>query len=193
MAGELETSAQNHPPIQVKPESVGSNTRTNPFHGSSRPAHINPVEQPGQGEEIMDRGVDRPPHGTAGAEDRLHPAESGPCGGATHLCQVGTAPSHRPIEIELPQSEVATEVEHRHPEPVTGGYEAAPRTQNKPSLTVGGEQVDHPLKPVSTTTSDQQIGRATDAERRPRAQIDPLVDLRFTAVAERAEVLFKAR
>jgi hypothetical protein len=58
---------------------------------------------------------------------------------------------------------------------------------------VGGEQVDHPLKPVSTTTSDQKVGRAADAQRRPRAQIDALVDLRFAVFAERSEVLFEAR
>jgi hypothetical protein len=58
---------------------------------------------------------------------------------------------------------------------------------------VGGEQVDHPLKPVSTTTSDHQIGRATDAKSRPCPQIDPLVNLRLAAFAEGTEVLFEAR
>ena len=193
MAGELKTSTQDHPPIEVKLEAAVSEPGLDPFYRSSRTAHINPVDQPGQGKEIMDRGMDRPPHRTAGTEHRLHPAEPGPCSGATHLCQVGTTSCNRPVEIELPQGEIATEVEHRHPKSATGGYETAARTQNKPRLTVGGEQVDHPLKPVSTTTSDQQIGRATDAKRRPRAEIDSLVDLRFAAVAKRAEVLFEAR
>jgi hypothetical protein len=58
---------------------------------------------------------------------------------------------------------------------------------------VGCEQVDYPLKPVSTATSDHKVGRAADAKRRPRAQIDPFVNLRFAAFAERAEVLFEAR
>jgi hypothetical protein len=58
---------------------------------------------------------------------------------------------------------------------------------------VGGEQVDHPLKPVNTTTSDHQIGGATNAKRRPCPQIDPLVNLRFAAFAEGTEVLFEAR
>ena len=169
MSGELEASAQDHPPIQVKPESAVSNVGADPFCGSSRSAHIDPVEQPGQGKEIMDRGMNRPPNGTGGSEHRIDPAEPGPCSSATHLCQVGTAPRHRPVEIELPQSEIATEVEHRHSKPATGGYETAARTQDKPGLTVGGEQVDHPLKPVSTTTSDHQIGRTTDAKRRPCA------------------------
>ncbi len=193
MPGELKTSAQDHPPFQVKLEAAVSDAGPDPFYGPSRTAHINPVDQPGQGKEIMDRGMDRPPHRTAGTEHRLHPAEPGPCSGATHLCQVGTAPRHRPVQIELPQGKVSTEVEHRYPEPATGGNETAARTQNNPWLTVGGEQVNHPLKPFSTTTSDQQIGRATDAKRRPRAQIHPLVDLRFAAVAECAEVLFEAR
>ena len=193
MPSELKTSTQDHPPIEVKLEAAVSEAGLDPFYRFSRSAHINPVDQPGQGKEIMDRGMDRPPHRTAGTEHRLHPAEPGPCSSATHLCQVGTASRHRPVEIELPKGEVATEVDHRHPEPAAGGYETAPRTQNKPWLTVGGEQVDHPLKPVSTTTSDQQIGRATDAKRRPRAQIHPFVDLRFAAVAEGAEVRFEAR
>jgi hypothetical protein len=58
---------------------------------------------------------------------------------------------------------------------------------------MGGEQVDHPLKPVSTTTSDHKVGRAADTQRRPRAQIHPLVNLRFPAFADCAEVLFEVR
>jgi hypothetical protein len=165
----LETSAQDHPPIQVKPESAVSDAGADAFCGSSRSAHIDPVEQPGHGKEIMDRGMNGPPHGTGGRKHRLDPTEPGPCSGATHLCQVGTTPGHRPVEIEFPKSEIATEVEHRHSKPATGGNETAASTQNKPWLTVGGEQVDHPLKPVSTTTSNHQIGRAANTKRRPCA------------------------
>jgi len=193
MPGELEASADDHSPIQVESETAVSNPGANPFHGPPRSAEVYPVKDPGQGREFMDRGMNRPPNRTGGTKHRLHPTEPGPCCGATHLCQVGTSPRDRSVEIELPQGEVAAEIDHRHPKPAIGGHETAPRTQNEPWSTVGGEQVEYPLKPVSTTTSDQQICRPADAKRGPGAQIDPLMDLRVTAFAEFAEVLFEAR
>jgi len=66
MPGELKTSAQDHPPFQVKLEAAVSDAGPDPFYGPSRTAHINPVDQPGQGKEIMDRGMDSSPHRTAG-------------------------------------------------------------------------------------------------------------------------------
>jgi hypothetical protein len=54
------------------------------------------------------------------------------------------------------------------------------------------EQVEGPLKPVSTATSDQEVGHTADAEDCPGAQIHPLVDLRLAPYLKAAEVRFEA-
>jgi hypothetical protein len=58
---------------------------------------------------------------------------------------------------------------------------------------VGRKQVDNPLNPASSATSDQEVGLPTDSERRPRTQIHPFVDLGFAAFAKIPKVLFETR
>ncbi len=58
---------------------------------------------------------------------------------------------------------------------------------------MGGKQVENPLEPVSTATSDQQVGNATDAETCPGSQVDPIVDLGIASLAKIAQVLSEGR
>jgi hypothetical protein len=54
---------------------------------------------------------------------------------------------------------------------------------------MGREDVEGPLKPVSTTTSDEKVRQTADPETRPGPQIYALVDLGFPAFPNTSEVL----
>jgi len=56
---------------------------------------------------------------------------------------------------------------------------------------MGGKKVDHPLNPVTSTTSDEEVSLAADTQSRPGAQIHPLVDLGLTALSEIPKVLLE--
>ena len=135
----------------------------------------------------------RTSHRARSCHQRFHSGNPGPCCSPTHLCQVGTTSSDRTIEIQLPQTEITAEIQYRHPEPAVWRNQATPGTQHEPGQAVCREEVDSALKPVSTTTSDQQIGQTTDPEGRPRPQINPLVNLWLAPLPKISEVCFEAR
>jgi hypothetical protein len=56
---------------------------------------------------------------------------------------------------------------------------------------MSGKDVKSPLKPISTTTSDEEISQTTNPESRPRSKIYAFVDLRFTVFPNTSEVLFE--
>ena len=56
---------------------------------------------------------------------------------------------------------------------------------------MGGEDVKGPLKPVSTTTSDEEVSQTTNSESGPGSQIYTLVDFRLTVFPNTSEVLFE--
>jgi hypothetical protein len=89
--------------------------------------------------------------------------QAGPFRSAAQLCQVGTPTSNRSIQIQLPKSEAAAEIEDRHPQTSIRCHEPAPSTQHQPRLAIGGKHVEDPLKPTSTATSDEQVRLSTDA------------------------------
>ncbi len=76
----------------------------------------------------------------------------------TQLCQVGTPTRDRPIQIQLPETEATTEIEDRYPQTSIWWHESAPSPKNQPRLTMSGKDVEGSLKPISTTTSDEQVG-----------------------------------
>jgi hypothetical protein len=123
----------------------------------------------------------------------VDPRHPGSYRSATHLCHVGTTAGDRSIEIELPESQVAAEIQDRYPKPPIRWHEATPRAKDKPPLPMGGENIEGPLKPVSTATTDEQVGQATDPESGPRSQIYAFVDLRLTVLPHTPEVLFEIR
>jgi hypothetical protein len=56
---------------------------------------------------------------------------------------------------------------------------------------MGREEVQGALKPVSIATSDQKVRRTANTERRPRPQINALVDLGLTGLPERSKVFLE--
>jgi hypothetical protein len=134
-----------------------------------------------------------PSYRRTGVQKIVGSGESGPFRRPTQLCQVGTPTGDRPIQIQLPESEGATEIEDRYPQTSIWWHESAPSPKNQPRLTMGGEDVKGPLKPISTATSDEQVRQTTDSESSPGSQIYALVDLRLTIFPNTPEVLFKIR
>jgi hypothetical protein len=111
--------------------------------------------------------------------------------GTTQLCQVGTPAGDRPIQIQLPKSEAATEIEDWYAQTSIWWHESAPSTKDQPTLTMGGEHIKSPLKPISTTTTDEKVSQAADSESSPGSQIYALVNLRLTIFPNTSEVLFE--
>ena len=132
-----------------------------------------------------------PPTEEPVSDEILGSGKPGPFRSSTQLCQVGTSAGDRSIQIEFPETEAATEIEDRHPQPSVRWNQPAPGTQYQPGLAMGGENVESPLKPVSTATSDEQVRQSTNPESRPGPQIDALVDLRLTVFPDTPEVLFE--
>jgi hypothetical protein len=56
---------------------------------------------------------------------------------------------------------------------------------------MGCEHVKGPLKPISTTTSNEEIRQTADPESGPRAEIDAFVDLRLTVLPDASEIFFE--
>jgi hypothetical protein len=84
--------------------------------------------------------------------------ETGSCRSTTHLCQVGTTSRHCAVHVQIPETEVSAEIDQWYTQTPIGWNEPASGTQNKPFQAMGREQVQSALKPVSTATSDQQVG-----------------------------------
>ena len=56
---------------------------------------------------------------------------------------------------------------------------------------MGGKHVEGPLKPVSTATSDEEVGQTTNPESGPCPEIHALVNLWFTILLHAPEVFFE--
>jgi hypothetical protein len=122
------------------------------------PNHFNPVEDTLERALSPRSAVDRAANRTANAHQVVETRHTGACRGATHLCQVGTTTRHRTVQVEFPETQGSTEIDHRYTETPIRRYETTAASKYQPTLAVGCEHVDCPLKPVSTATSDQDIG-----------------------------------
>jgi hypothetical protein len=196
IAGELEASTDDHTSVKFQPGArpvTTQGTKREPLDRSAGTCQLHPVEHAAKGQVALMGGVNRPTHRARRGHQRLHPGQAGPCRSPTHLCQVGTTPSHRTVEIKLPQTEVPAEIQNRDLEAAIRRDQATPGTKNEPASSVSREQVDYALKPVRTTTSDQQIRQTADPEGGPRPQIDSLVNLRFSTIPKVPKVGFEAR
>jgi hypothetical protein len=190
----LETRSNHDSPIHIEIE-MGSASPTvgelDSLDRSPRSRELHPIKQRRELQMFLRGRDNRSPDRGSDCEQSLGPSKPGPCRGTTQLCHVGTAPGHRSIEVELPKSEAATEIQNRHPETTIGRYQSAPGTQHQPRLAMSGEHVKGPLKPVSTATTDEKVGQTTYSEHRPRSQIHAFVDLRLTIFPDTPEVLFE--
>jgi hypothetical protein len=192
----LQAGSENDPPVQfeldarLQPVAMSD---SDPLDGPPRPRQINPVEDSFEVALAMGSCVNCASYGAADSHQVVESGHAGACRSATHLCQVGTTPGYGTVEVEIPETEGPTEIDHRYPKAAIHRYEPTPGTENQPPLAVGREHVDRPLKPVSTATTDEEIGQATDAERRPSPQVDALVNLGFTVFLCGSEVLLEIR
>ncbi|MCW8985093.1 MAG: hypothetical protein OQK55_07095 [Thermoanaerobaculales bacterium] len=152
---------------------------------------LDPVKNLGEAEVSLRCRVHGASYGRTGIEKALGSGKSGSFRSTAQLCQVGTTPGNCPIQIQLPKAEPTTEIENRYPQTPIRCHQSAPSPQYQPGLTMGSEYVEGPLKPVSTATSDEKVGQATDAESRPGSQIHTLVDLWLTVFPKISEVLFE--
>lgn len=191
---QLEASSKDNPPVEVEPDVISlspSIGQPDPFDGSARSSEVDPIEGSREVEVTMRGGVHGSSDRASGSHQIIYPRHPCTCRCTTHLCHVGTTAGDRSIEIELPESEVATEIEDRYSQPPIRRHESAPRAKDQPTLSMGGEDVEDPLNPVSTATSDEKVGQATDSESRPRSQIHALMDLGLTVLPNTPEVFFE--
>jgi hypothetical protein len=162
-----------------------------PLNTGARTGDVDPIQNFIKREMTSNSCVDRASERVGGHRECLHPRKAGPCRSATHLCQVGTTTGNHSVQVEFPQSEIATQVQHRNPQTPIGGNEAASGSESEPRKAVGRKEVEGCLNPVSSTTTDQQVGLAAYAEGSPRPEVYPLVKLGLTPLSNVSEVLFE--
>jgi hypothetical protein len=193
---QLQTGSKHNPAIEIETDSlmpIVAISDPNPLHHSAWPRKIHPVENAFQVPLSLRSRVDCAPDRASSPHQIIETRHAGACCSTTHLCQVGTSSSYCAVEVELPETQGPTEIDNWDPEAPIGRDKAASGTEHEPTLTMGRENVNCPLKPVSTTTSDEEIGEATDAKGSPRPQIDALVNLGLSVLLNSSEVLFEIR
>jgi hypothetical protein len=155
---QLETRTNHHRPTQIKIDFCPASSAIGKLNSLDRPAwsgKLHPVEHRCEAEVSLRCRVHGAPYRRTGIQEILGSGESGSFRRTTQLCQVGTPAGDRSIQIQLPKSEATTEIEDRYPQTSIRWHESAPSAQYQPRLTMGGEYVKGPLKPISTATSDE--------------------------------------
>jgi hypothetical protein len=191
---QLETCTDHHLPIQVDIDGCPSSPALGELNSLDRSAglgEIDPVENRCEAQVPAGRRVHGASHRRTGIHEILGAGQPGSFRGSAQLCQVGTPARDRPIQIEFPETQTAAEIEDRYSQTSIRWHQPTPGTQNHPHLAMGGENVECPLKPISTATSDEKVGLTTDPEGRPGSQIYSFVDLRLTVFPDTPEVHFE--
>jgi hypothetical protein len=194
IASQLHSRPNQHPTFQVDERFLAVSPSISQIHSLIRVARacqIDPIDDPGKRLLAVHEGVDRAANRTPGHHEVVGSVHARSCRSATHLCQVGTTSRNRTIEIQFPQPEISTEIENRKSQPAVGRYETAAGPQHEPPFTVCCKHVEGTLKPISTATTDEQVGQASDSECRPGPQVNSFVDFRLTILLNASEVLFE--